>query len=180
MIKNSHQLTVTKSWIEKFQQAIVSLLLNEDKKLKDPEGWQIIIDSYDAQIKNLQAEIAEYKYLSDHNPEERLVLSATNISLDEIGELLIKVRIAKKVTEKELATITQLTEPQIKEYENKDYQNAKFEDVIEVADALGIKFQHCVMASEANDFVSKKILILGQETAHDSIFLAQEVFQERA
>ncbi|MBA3921386.1 MAG: helix-turn-helix transcriptional regulator [Nostocaceae cyanobacterium] len=163
MNKNSHQLMVTKSWVEKFQQAIVSLHENEDKKQKDAEEWQIIIDSYYAQIKNLQAQIAEYEYLLDHNPEKRLVLSATNVSLDEIGEVLIKVRIANKVTEKELAALTQLTEKQIKEYENKDYHNAKFEDILEVADALGIKFEHFVMASENNGFVRKEILKLRQQ-----------------
>jgi len=163
MIKNSHQLMVTKSWINKFQQAIVSLHGNEDKKQKYPEEWQIIIDSYYGQLKILQAEIAEYEYLLDHNPEKRLVLSATNVSLDEIGEVLIKVRIANKVTEKELAALTQLTEKQIKEYENKDYQNAKFEEILEVADALGIKFHHCIMASEINGFMSNKILELRQQ-----------------
>jgi hypothetical protein len=59
MIKNDYQLTITKSWIEKFHQAIMSLYQNEEKRRKDPEGWQLLIDSYYAHIKNLHTEIAE-------------------------------------------------------------------------------------------------------------------------
>jgi transcriptional regulator with XRE-family HTH domain len=162
MIKNEHQLMVTKSWIEKFHQAITSLYQNEEEKQKDLEGWQGLIDSYYAQINNLQSEIAEYEYLKNHNPGNPLVLSTPNLSIDDIGEVLIKVRIAKKLTEKELAELTQLTEEQIKEYEQDDYQNASFETVIEVAEVLGIKLQHCVFVSEMNGFLDNELMEVGK------------------
>ncbi|GAA6614651.1 hypothetical protein [Scytonema sp. NUACC26] len=43
MIKNEHEYQVTKSWVDKFQQATISLSQNEEKKQKDPEGWQLTI-----------------------------------------------------------------------------------------------------------------------------------------
>lgn len=153
MIKSEHELIVTKSWVEKFQQAIISLHQNEEKRRTDPEGWRLLIDSYYAHIKNLQSEIGEYELLLNHNPIHPLVLQNVNIRLDEIGEILVKARIAQKITEKEIAALTQLTEEQIKEYEKKDYQNASFDTVIEVAEALGIKLQHCIVVSEINDFL---------------------------
>ncbi|MEC4814228.1 MAG: helix-turn-helix transcriptional regulator [Scytonema sp. PMC 1069.18] len=170
MIKNEHQLMVTKSWIEKFHQAITSLYQNEEEKQKDLEGWQGLIDSYYAQINNLQSEITEYEYLKNHNPENSLVLSTPNLGIDEIGEVLIKVRIAKKLTEKDLAEVTQLSEEQIKEYEQDDYHYANFETVIEVADALGIKLQHCVVVSEMNEFLDNHLMEVGQpENMDDEI-----------
>jgi hypothetical protein len=96
MIKNEYQYQVTKTWVDKFQQAIISLHQNEEKKQKDPEGWKLIIDSYFAQIRNLLDEIAEYESLVDHEPEEILVLQSSNITLSEIGSILIKVRILPK------------------------------------------------------------------------------------
>jgi transcriptional regulator with XRE-family HTH domain len=172
MIKNEHQYQVTKSWVNKFQEAIVSLHQNEDKKQKDPEGWQLIIDSYFAQIKNLLNEIVEYENLVSHNPETPLILSTSNVRLDDIGDILIKVRIAKKITEKELAILINATEEQIKEYEKNDYQNASFDTILEVADALGVKLQHCTVVSEINDFTDEKIMKVRQAQHIDNSKIA--------
>ncbi|WP_238360702.1 hypothetical protein [Iningainema tapete] len=109
MIKNEHELMVTKSWVEKFQQAIISLHQNEEKRRNDPEWWHLLIDSYYAHIKNLQSEIGEYESFKNHNPVNTLVLQNVNIKIDEIGEILVKVRIAQKITEKEIAALTRLT-----------------------------------------------------------------------
>lgn len=88
------------------------------------------------------------------------MLQNVNLRIDEIGEILVKVRIAQKITEKEIAALTQLTEEEIKEYEKKDYQNASFDTVIEVAEALGIKLQHCIVVSEINDFLSGELTFI--------------------
>jgi hypothetical protein len=37
---------ITQSWIEQFQQAIINLYQNPDKKKINPGSWQLIIDSY--------------------------------------------------------------------------------------------------------------------------------------
>ncbi|MEC4812993.1 MAG: helix-turn-helix transcriptional regulator [Scytonema sp. PMC 1069.18] len=172
MIKNEHEYQVTKSWIGKFQQAIISLSQNEEKKQKDPEGWQLIIDSYFAQIKNLLDEIAEYESLVDHNPEDTLILQTSNTRLSEMGEILVKARIAKKISLKELAALTKFTSEQIQEYENKDYQNASFDAVIEVAEALGIKLQHCTVVSKIDDFLSNELTKVRQSEHIDTDSLA--------
>jgi len=168
MIKNEHQLMVTMSWVEKFQQAINSLYQNEEKRLLDLEGWQLLIDSYFAHIKNLRSEIAEYKSLKNHNTETPLVLQTVNLNIDDIGEIIIKVRIAKKITEKELAALVGLTEEQVRKYENKDYQNASFDTVIAVADALGIKLQHCIVISDINDFLKEQLIEVRQSGSVDA------------
>ena len=162
MIKNGHQYQVTKSWVEKFQQAIINLYQNEEKKEKDPTGWKLIIDSYFSQIKNLLDEISEYDYLASHNSEKPLILSNNNISFSELGEVLVKVRIAKQITQKELAILVDLSEEKIQEYEQKDYQNARFDTVIEVAEALGIKLQHCVFVAETSNFVNEELVKIRQ------------------
>lgn len=168
MIKNEHQYQVTKSWVDKFQQAIIRLHQNESKKQKDPEGCQLIIDSYFAQIKSLLNEIVEYENLVSHNPETPLIISTSNVRLDDIGDILIKVRIAKKITERELAILTNGTEENIRNYEKNNYQNASFDTVIEVADALGIKLQHCTVVSEISNLVGEEIMKVRQAQHVDS------------
>lgn len=162
MIKNEHQYQVTKSWVEKFQQAIINLVQNKEKKQTNPDGWKLTLDSYFAQIKNLLDEISEYESLVNHNHDESLILSNSNASLSEIGEILIKVRIAKKITEKELAILTKLTEENIKEYEQKDYQNASFDTVTEVAEALGVKLQHYVVVAQTSPTVNDELMKIRQ------------------
>lgn len=162
MIKNDHQYQVTKSWINKFQQAIINLGQSEEKKSKDPDGWQLQIDSYFAHIKHLLDELVEYESLVGHNPDTQLVVSTNNVRIDQIGEILIKVRIAKKITHKELAALVKLTESDIIEYEKKDYYNASFSTILEVADALRIKLQQCVIVSEIDDSLGKELLQLRQ------------------
>lgn len=100
------------------------------------------------------------------------VLSTNNVRLDDIGDILIKLRIAKKITEKELAILTNVTEDQIKGYEKKNYQNATFDTVIEVADALGVKLQHCTVVSEINDFMSEEIMKVRQAQHVDNSKIA--------
>lgn len=69
MIKNERRYQITKSGINKFQEGIINLHQNESKKQKDPGGWQLIIDSYFAQIRNLLNEIVEDENLVNNNPE---------------------------------------------------------------------------------------------------------------
>ena len=97
-----------------------------------------------------------------------VVREIVNLSLDDIGEILIKVRIAKKITEKELAALTRLTEEQIIKYENKDYQNASFDTVRQVANALGIKLQHCIVISDINDFLNGQLMEVRQSENVDA------------
>ena len=160
MIKDEHEYQVTKSWISKFQQAIITLGKNEEKKSKDPEGWQLQIDSYFAHIKHLLNELVEYESLINHSPETSLFLQNNNVNLDEIGDTLIKVRIAKKISQKELARLANLTEDEVVDYEKKEYQNASFGTMIEVAEALGIKFQQYTVVSQINESLGKELLQL--------------------
>jgi DNA-binding XRE family transcriptional regulator len=162
MIKDDHEYQVTKSWISKFQQAIITLGQNEEKKSKDPEGWQLQIDSYFAHIKHLLNELVEYESLINHSPETSLFVQNNNVNLDEIGDTLIKVRIAKKISQKELARLANLTEDEVVDYETKDYKNASFGTMIEVAEALGIKFQQYTIVSQINDSLSKELLQIRQ------------------
>ncbi|MDF5720896.1 MAG: hypothetical protein PUP91_10525 [Rhizonema sp. PD37] len=44
MIKNEKQYECSKEWVEKFEHANRKLQANEEKRLQDPEGWQLLQD----------------------------------------------------------------------------------------------------------------------------------------
>jgi len=158
MIKNEHEYGVTKYWVERFEEAIASLGQNEEKKTKDPDGWQLLQDSYQSQMEALRSEITEYEALIAHARERPLVLQTSDLTIDKaIVQILIEARIAAKISPKELAGLTGISEYTIKEYEDRNYQNASFLDVIEVAEALGIKLQSGVFVSDIDDFIESKL-----------------------
>ncbi|MBR8837887.1 MAG: helix-turn-helix transcriptional regulator [Stigonema ocellatum SAG 48.90 = DSM 106950] len=139
MIKNDQQLRHTKEWLQRFEQSVAEL--DNNKSLKaEPTRWKLHRDSYQSQVDELKEQITEYEALVNHDCHEPIVLK-----IDEINHLpllLIKARMAAKLSQKELADLAGLTEEQIKLYEDKDYEGASFLDVLAVFDALDIKIQN--------------------------------------
>ena len=163
MIKNEHQYRVTQYWVERFSQAITSLRQNEEKREKDPDGWQLLQDSHQSQLNALREEITEYETLTAHDPNQPVRLTITEIN--KLSDVLIKARIALKLSQKELGYLCDAcgsdyvlrTEEEIKQYEAADYQNASFVDVLAVSYALGIKIQEGVFIAELDDFYKSRL-----------------------
>lgn len=158
MIKNEQQYHVTKSWAERLETAIAGVHQNQEQKKNDPDGWQILLESYQIQLESLQDEIAEYETLNAHDHSQPVVLHINEIN--ELSNVLIKARIAFKITQKEIAACSGITEQQIKNHEEKDYQNASFVDVLAVSDVLGIKIQQGAVVAELYDFYKEKLAAL--------------------
>ena len=78
MIKNQHQYQITKTWIKKFQHSLASLENNQEKQKNDLQGWEILRQSYQSQLTNLQEEIAEYEGLVNHNLNDSFSYSHFN------------------------------------------------------------------------------------------------------
>lgn len=160
MIKDDKQLEYSKEWAEKFALANEKIRANSEKKLKDPEGWQLIQDSNNALRQKLITEIEEYELLIDHQPSKAVNLECECIN--KISDLLIKARIAFKITQKELAALCDRTEEQIKSFEEKDYQNASFLDFLAVADALGVEINQSKFIAKMDDFYIKRLMAMRQ------------------
>ncbi len=140
MIKTEKQYHSTQNWLQKFEQSVAALDSNESLK-SDPLRWQLYRDSYQSQVDDLREQIAEYEILTTHDSQTPLVLKLDDIN--SLPEILIKARMAAKLSQKELADLAGLSVAQIQEYEDKDYETASFFDVMAVFDALGIKIKQC-------------------------------------
>jgi transcriptional regulator with XRE-family HTH domain len=87
------------------------------------------------------------------------------LKLNEIyylPQLLIKARLAAKLTQKELADLAGLTEEQIREYEDKDYETASLVNFMAVIDALDLKIQK-------GEFLVPLNLVASQSDCFDSL-----------
>ncbi len=138
MIKNEQQYRQTQYWLQRFEQSLAELDSNESLKAEQLR-WQLHRDSYQSQVDELKKQISEYETLTNHDCQTPLVLKLDSINY--LPQLLIKARLAAKLSQKELAELAGLTEEKIQHYENKDYENASLIDVMAVFDALDIKIQ---------------------------------------
>ena len=155
MIKDDKQLGYSKVWAEKFEKANRKLREDKEKQLKDPLGWQVMLDGNDSLRESIVDEIDEYEALIAHNPNNKIVLQID--CMDELSDLLIKARIAFKITQEELAYLCDFNTEQIKLFEDKDYQNASYLDFLAVANALGVEIVDGKFVAELDDFFKQKL-----------------------
>lgn len=149
MIKNEHQYQITQTWIHKFQHSLASLENNQEKQKNDPQGWEILRQSYQTQLTNLQEEIAEYEGLINHNVNDSFSFQLTKLT--DIGKILIKLRIGLKMTLSTLATLAGLNEEDLICYEEQEYQNASFIDILTISDILGIKINDGIITASLDN-----------------------------
>ncbi|MEQ8997692.1 MAG: hypothetical protein RID53_14460 [Coleofasciculus sp. B1-GNL1-01] len=81
---------------------------------------------------------------------------------NKLSTLLIKARIAFKLTQKELAYLCDRTEDQIKAYEEENYNNATFLDFLAVIDALGIQLQSGRFCAALDEFYKERLAVARQ------------------
>lgn len=139
MIKNEKQYNFFHELVKEFEKSLAALERDEVRKKDDPDGWELIRGSLQCHLDKLKAEVAEYERLTSHDRHTPIVLKLDE--LDDLPQILIKARMAAKLSQEELAKLAGLTEEQIKRYEDNDYEDASFLDVKFVIDALDIKIQ---------------------------------------
>jgi hypothetical protein len=140
MIKDDQHYHNIQSWVQKFEQSLSQLDRNENEKAQNnPQLREAYRNGIQRKLDDLRKEMQEYETLTSHNPKIPLVLNLEDIN--DLPLLLIKARMAAKLSHKELADLAGLEEAQIQEYEEKDYDTASFVDVMSVFYALDIKVQ---------------------------------------
>jgi ribosome-binding protein aMBF1 (putative translation factor) len=132
MIKNERQYRITKAQAEKFEQALARLQVpTEADEQVHPLIRKAQIDAVRSQLEELHSELAEYDAL--RTGEHAIPTLHTFTSLPKA---LIQTRIAKGLSQKDLATRLGLKEQQIQRYEATDYAGASFARLKEVIRVL--------------------------------------------
>ena len=145
MIKNEKQLKVTESKLKEFENSIVALKSKNSTDLID----KIMISSMKSQIDSLKSEILEYKKLKSLKPN--ILIS----KIEDLPETLIKARILKGYTQKDLADLAGLKEQQIQRYEATNYDSINFGKLIYISKCMGLQFDE-TKAIIKEDLISVK------------------------
>lgn len=130
MITNQRQYLNTQAQAERFRQALAA----PDPAGSHPKAAKAMRDGLRSQLDDLEAELAEYDVLRQGH-----VLTLEAESIVGIGEALIKARIVRNLTQKELADRLSLAEQQIQRYEATRYRSVAAERLQQVADALKLR-----------------------------------------
>ena len=134
MITNERQYAITRARAEQFKESLARS--GDSGKNLDPIVRGAMRLGLQSQLKDLQTQIADYEALKAGNKRKFV-----SNSLADLADGLIKARIARGLTQKELAEKLNIDERQIQRYESTRYQGAALRRLQEVADALNVKIR---------------------------------------
>lgn len=129
MIKSDAQRDRTAAQIEGFRQALAKL----DREMTGKRALAVR-GSYEGMIRQLEEEVLEYEALKSGE------LNLPTIDrLDQIAPFIARLRIARGVSQTELARRLGVSKQVISRYEETDYQTVAITRVQEILDAIGIR-----------------------------------------
>jgi ribosome-binding protein aMBF1 (putative translation factor) len=129
MIKSDAQRDRTLAQIEGFRRALANA-----EQAKPGKRSAAIRGSYNSMIRQLEEELREYAVLKGGE----LALPYMK-RLDDIAPFIVKIRIAKGVSQTELARRLGVSKQVISRYEESEYQTVAIARLQEILDAIGIK-----------------------------------------
>ena len=142
MIKNERQYKITRAKADEARVAISEL---DNASLPDglsPEMRELQLQALKGTLGDFETELDDYDELHDAT-----LIEATGI--DEFPTALIRARIARGLTQRELADRLGLAEQAIQRYEAGDYAGASFARLVEIAEALDLTIHYDVRLASA-------------------------------
>lgn len=136
MIKNERQYKITKSWLNKFQEALNQAKLRKAKDKNDAERLKVRIAGLESQVEELMEDIAIYEALKEGKTQ-----NFTVANLKDLPQVLIKARIARNLTQKALAEKLAVSEKQVQRDEANEYATAGLNRLINIAEVLAVKVE---------------------------------------
>ena len=129
MIKSDAQRERTAAQIAGFRQA----LAKAEPEMPGKRG-AAVRGSYEGMIRQLEDELREYDQLKSGE------LTLPNVErLDHVAPFVAKIRIARGVSQTELARRLGISKQVISRYEEAEYQTVSIARLQEILDAIGIK-----------------------------------------
>ncbi len=132
MIKNERQYRITKAQAARFAQTLDDLRQRPGHALGiHPRIARAQEEAVESQLADLEGDLREYEELKTGDFQ----LEALDV-VRSLAMLLVKARIARDLTQRELAELVGVKEQQIQRYEATDYASASLSRIRAVVDAL--------------------------------------------
>jgi HTH-type transcriptional regulator/antitoxin HigA len=134
MITNERQYRITSAQLVKLKTAIGNFDFREaTKRIKSKILAKAEIEALRSEYENLSMQLHEYETLKSGTVE---ILKASN--LEELPSILIRARIVKGLSQRQLADAIGLKEQQIQRYEAEEYASANLRRLADVSNALSL------------------------------------------
>jgi HTH-type transcriptional regulator/antitoxin HigA len=171
MITNERQYRITSTQLEKLRKAIDDFdIKTVVRQTKSKVLARAELEALRSEYENLSMQIHEYEALKSGTIE---ILKASH--LEELPSILIRARIVKGLSQRQLADTLDLKEQQIQRYEAEEYASANLPRLAEVAKALGLNI------SEVAEFkpTSQKPFDVGKNDLPWDQFPIKEMFRRK-
>lgn len=132
MITNEVQRRATETHLRQFEEALANLEAAHPGT-KRTKLSRLEIDAVRSQADDLRAEIEDYDRL-----RSGAVSTFEAASVQELATLLIKARIARGWSQRQLADLLGIAEQQVQRYESTGYRSASLARISDVAAALNV------------------------------------------
>jgi HTH-type transcriptional regulator/antitoxin HigA len=132
VITTEVQYRATVNHLRQFEEALNNLESQHPPESRTKRA-QLDIDAVRAQADDLRAEIDEYERLRSGG-----ITVLRGQSLAELASLLVKARIARRWTQRQLADALGIAEQQVQRYESTEYRSASLARISDVAAALNL------------------------------------------
>ncbi|MFA6239863.1 MAG: XRE family transcriptional regulator [Candidatus Hydrogenedentales bacterium] len=134
MIMNERQYRITKAQLAKLERAQDEFDIQEvSKRIGSKVLANAEFEALRSEVEVLASQLSEYE---DLKSGAITVLKANN--LGELPGLLVRARIARGLTQRDLAAKAGLKEQQIQRYESEEYKSASLSRLTEIAEALNL------------------------------------------
>ncbi len=142
MITNEVQYRATKAHLDRFEEAAANIEARPGKRTR-LEALELA--ALGARADDRRAELAD-----DDELRSGALLSFEAGSLEELSTVLVKARIARGWTQRELADALGMAEQQIQRYEANEYRSTSLARLCDIANALGVTIaQHAHLKPSA-------------------------------
>src|SRR5579871_256044 len=135
MIKNERQYQLSKVQVREFETAISDTENIKEQADIHPRLLEAQRNALRSQVDELSQDIREYEAL-----KSGAITKFEAQSLDELPLLLVKARIARGVTQRELADRLGVKEQQVQRWEFNDFSGASLDSLTAIANALRVVF----------------------------------------
>ena len=139
MISNENQYEYTQELLKRCEYTLAQYDAQDEEVKKNDPWWSVMRESIQSHLDAFNAEIAEYERLLECDRSQDLKIEVESIL--ELPRVLIKARIAAKMSQKELADRLGLEEHRIKQYEESDYQCASWVEIIDITESLAVELK---------------------------------------
>jgi HTH-type transcriptional regulator/antitoxin HigA len=132
VITNERQYKITKSQLAKLKAAIDEFSMeNATKRVGSEILATAELQALESEVGILEEQLLEYEQL-----QSGAIATFETSSLAELPGMLIRARIAQRLSQKDLANMLGYKEQQIQRYESEEYSGVSLQKLMKIADAL--------------------------------------------